>query len=130
MEFTISITPEQLKIIGIILLVLAGIGYLVPRVVFFFYTRVASDATKGILREIIYALDEFADNMSKPIRRKNAIYRFQYQLSKKGIMLPDFIIGLIIDMEVKHIRYLQKTCLEDTDLHPNDEPDDEKEVKL
>ena len=125
MEFSFSITPQDFKILGIVLALTLIVLYIVPRIVFFFYVRIASEGTKGLLREIIYRLDEFADNMSKPNKRKNAINRFQFQLSKKGIMLPDFVIGLIIDMEVKHIRYLQKTCIEDTDLH-QDEPDDDE----
>jgi hypothetical protein len=130
MEFTFTIGPEQLKIAGIVIIIALAIGYMVPRIVFFLYARKASESTKAILREIIYALDEFADNMSKPVRRKNAIYRFQSTLQKKGIMLPDFVVGFIIDMEVKHIRYLQKAAVDiDTNLHDDNEPDDEIELK-
>ena len=127
MEFTVSITQEEIKAVGIVILTLVALAYIIPRAVFFFYVRSTSENTKSTLREIIYYLDEFADTMSKPDRRKNAIYRFQYYLSTKGVMLPNWIIGFVIDMEVKHIRYLQKTCIEDTNFHKDEEDNKEEE---
>lgn len=102
----------------VILIILAiAIAYAGPNVVFWLYGRESSTVTKNMLREIIYNLDEFADNMANEKKRENAITKLKDIISFRGITLPKFILGWIVDKEVAHIRYLQSTCPENTDLH-------------
>ena len=118
------ITKEELLVIGAIVLVLIVLSFLLPRIAFFVYEHTSSNAVQDILKEVIYYLDKFADDLSNKQKRKDAVLKLQAVFSFKGIRMPKFILGWIVDMEVRHIRRLQKECHKATNLHDENEDDD------
>lgn len=117
------ISKDELLIIGGIILAIIILSIILPRIAFFLYEHLSSGATQDILREIIYSLDKLADDLSNKEKRKEAVYKLQAVFSFKGIRMPKFILGWIIDMEVRHIRNLQKECKKESDLHHENEDD-------
>ena len=102
----------------------AIIAYALPIIVIRRYARSSNREAQSLLREVIYKLDEFADEMENKEKRSIAIDKLGNIISFKGITLPKFIRGWIVDFEVRHIRYLQSEADSegvDTNLH------DEKE---
>lgn len=117
------ITRDEMFIIGTIVLILIVLSFILPRIAFFLYTNISSNAIQDILKEIIYYLDKFADDLSNKQKRVNAVSKLQAVFSFKGIRIPGFILGWIVDIEVRQIRRLQAECSKDTNLHNENEDD-------
>ena len=104
----VNMTKEDLPYIGIAIVVLLFLSYLIPRAVFFLYSMNTPDAVQQILRSIIYKLDEYADELSNAEKRMNAINKIHGLLLYRGIILPKFVCGWIVDFQVQYIRNLQE----------------------
>ena len=115
------LSKEELLLVLAIVLVMILLSFALPRLAFFLYERFSSDTTQEVLKEIIYCLDKLADDLSNKEKRINAIYKLQMIFSFKGIKIPRFILGWIIDMEVRQIRKLQKECKKESNLHNENE---------
>ena len=98
----------------------AIIAYTLPILVIRRYASSSNREAQTLLREVIYKLDEFADEMENKEKRDIAIEKLGKIISFRGITLPKFIRGWIVDFEVRHIRYLQSEADNegvDTNLH-------------
>ena len=116
-----------LTIVLIIALLMLVVN-LFQKLVFKIYISEGSEKIQSAVRNIIYQLDHFADNMSNKDKRKEAINNVKDLFIWRAIPIPSFIIGIIIDLEVASIRKLQKDVeqYKDPYLHPDEESDDEK----
>ncbi|CUH93953.1 hypothetical protein P22_0015 [Propionispora sp. 2/2-37] len=56
-----------------------------------------------MIRDIIFELDAFADNMSNSQKREEAIRQINSILSWRSIIIPSTLIGWVIDTEVAAI---------------------------
>lgn len=108
---------DELMILGGIVIVLFILSLIIPRIVFFIYEHTQTEFVQDILKDMIYRLDKFADEYSNESKRSYAAERLQSMISFRGIRIPKFVCGWIVDVEVGHIRRLQKSCKKDTDLH-------------
>ena len=98
----------------------AILAYTLPILVIRRYARSSNREAQTLLREVIFRLDEFADEMENKEKRNIAIEKLGSIISFRGITLPKFIRGWIVDFEVRHIRYLQSEANNegvDTNLH-------------
>ena len=93
------------------------IAYLIPRFIFYMYIMNTPDVIQKFIYSIIYKLDELADELSNREKRNKAVDSIHSILLYKGIIVPRFICGWIIDFEVQYIRNLQRNCPKDSDLH-------------
>lgn len=116
------ITKEELLIILAVVFSLVVLSFILPRIAFFLYGHSSSNVTQTMLREVIYQLDKLADDLSNKEKRNRAVFNLQVIFSFKGIRIPKFILGWIVDMEVRQIRQLQKECKKESNLH-HDEND-------
>lgn len=116
------ITKEEILIILATVVALIILSFILPRIAFFLYERTSSNVTQTMLREVIYQLDKLADDLSNKEKRNRAVFNLQVIFSFKGIRIPKFILGWIVDMEVRQIRQLQKECKKESNLH-HDEND-------
>ena len=114
------ITKDELLIILAAVTGLIVLSFILPRIAFFLYEHTSSDVTQSMLKEVIYQLDKLADDLSNKEKRNRAVFNLQAIFSFKGIRIPKFILGWIVDMEVRQIRQLQKGCSKESNLH-NDE---------
>lgn len=103
-------------IIGAIF-ILFLLAYIIPRAAFFIYEMNTPEAIQQFIQSVIYKLDELADEFSNKHKRDEAINRIHGILLFRGIIIPKFICGWIIDFEVQYIRNLQRNCIKDSDLH-------------
>lgn len=117
------ITKEEILIILATTVALIILSFILPRIAFFLYERTSSNVTQTMLREVIYQLDKLADELSNKEKRRRAIFNLQTIFSFKGIRIPKFILGWIVDMEVRQIRQLQKECSKESNLHNENEND-------
>lgn len=119
-----------LTIVLIIALLMLVVN-LFQKLVFKIYISEGSEKIQSAVRDIIYQLDHFADNMSNKEKRKEAINNVKDLFIWRAIPIPSFIIGIIIDLEVASIRKLQKDVekYKDPYLHPDEESDDEKDAE-
>ena len=108
---------EQLILLFGTVIVLFILSIIIPRIVFFVYEHTQTEFVQDILKDLIYRLDKFADEFSNEAKRGYAVDRLQSMISFRGIRIPKFICGWIVDVEVGNIRRLQKSCTKDTDLH-------------
>ena len=122
MDFLITLlsTTNTPIFIGCIV-VLVALAYFFPVIVFKLYNNASSELTIAALKEIIYQLDKLGDKLENTEKREAAIDKLGTILSIKGISIPRFMRGWIVDAEVKHIRNLQKQSVKDTDLHKNED---------
>ena len=112
-----NLSKDQIPyIIGIIILLFLLV-YIIPRAVFFIYEMNTPDVIQQFIQSIIYKLDKLADDLSNKDKKEEAINKIHGILLYKGIIVPRFICGWIIDFEVQYIRNLQRNCAKDTDLH-------------
>lgn len=118
------ITKEELVIILLVIIGLIILSFILPRIAFFLYEHTSSDTTQTMLKEVIYQLDKLADELSNKEKRKKAVLNLQMIVSFKGLRIPRFILGWIVDMEVRQIRQLQKECSKESNLHNENEDDD------
>ena len=112
-----GIGPSELKIILWLVVFVCFLAYIIPRAIFYFYEKNKNPVTHDILREIIYYLDEFADDMSNKEKKEAAIAKFSETINVKGVKIPKVVVGWIVDAEVHHIRYLQENCSKESNLH-------------
>lgn len=104
-------------IFALICWVILGIFKLI---VFKVYDHFASDGSKGILHDLIYKYDEFADKMSNDAKRDAVATEYAQSLANKGFKVPKFLIKWVINAEVATIRKLQESDEKNTNLHdPN-----------
>lgn len=103
--------------IAVIVFVVMYISHQIPEIVFRMYEENAVPEIQHVITELIYQLDEFADEMSNEEKRNKVIDKIQELLRFNNATIPRSICGLIVDMQVRHIRQLQEACLADTDLH-------------
>lgn len=88
-------------------------------IVFKIWEHNGNDDKKSFVRTLIYDIDKFGDNMSDKQKRQEAINSVKELFSWRGIKVPTFIVGWIIDMEVAAIRKLQSMSSKDCNLHPD-----------
>lgn len=88
-----------------------------PEIIFRMYEENAVPEIQHVITELIYQLDEFADDMSNEDKRNKVIDKIQELLKFNNATIPRSICGLIVDMQVRRIRQLQESCSADTDLH-------------
>ena len=122
MDFLITLlSTANLPIFIGCIVVLVVFAYFFPVIVFKLYNNASSELTIAALKEIIYQLDKLGDELENAEKREAAIDKLGTILSIKGISIPRFMRGWIVDAEVKHIRNLQKQSVKDTDLHKNED---------
>jgi hypothetical protein len=100
------ITEYQIVVctVGVILAV-----NVLAMVFFVLYAKLPVSKTKETIRNIIFALDRFADNMENAEKRRTAIQQINDILGWRRILLPGVLIGWVIDAEVAAIRKMQRT---------------------
>ena len=77
---------------------------LLSLIVHFLYKSLSDSKLREMIRTIIFALDEFADNMENEQKKKFAIQNINDLLGWKKIFIPSALIGFVIDLQVKAIR--------------------------
>lgn len=75
---------------------------------FVLYTKLSESVLKEAIRNIIFELDKFADEMENSEKRNVAIQQISQILGWKKIAIPTALIGWIIDTEVATIRKIQQ----------------------
>jgi hypothetical protein len=109
-----QIIVPMLAVIGFILY----LSYKLPEIIFRMYEENAVPEIQTDITDLIYKLDEFADDMSNEEKREKVITKIQELLTfNNGAAIPHSICGMIVDMQVRRIRQLQKACKTETDLH-------------
>ena len=101
----------------VIVFVAIYISSKLPEIIFRMYEENAVPEIQHVITELIYQLDEFADDMSNEEKRNKVIDKIQELLKFNNATIPRSICGLIVDMQVRRIRQLQESCSADTDLH-------------
>lgn len=116
--------------------VILAVLFIFKYIVFKIYCKCSNETVQKAVADIIYELDELADNMSNKQKRKEAICAVKDLFIWRNIPIPNCIIGIIIDLEVKAIRKLQASVAseknpylhEDEDVN-TDDTKEELEVK-
>lgn len=122
MDFlTTLLSGVNIYVFAGIIVVIAALTYFGPVLVFKLYNSASSELTVAALKEIIYQLDKMADELENSEKREAAINKLGEIISIKGISIPKFMRGWIVDAQVQHIRALQKESVKETDLHKNEE---------
>ncbi|WP_371379291.1 N-acetylmuramoyl-L-alanine amidase [Sporomusa aerivorans] len=109
-----------------ILIWLAGLviaANVVAMALFVLYAKLPNGQLQGIIRSIIYRLDELADKLENEEKRAVAIQQINTLLGWRNIFVPKELIGWVIDTEVAAIRKMQKVT-NTPNLH--DDPDSEE----
>lgn len=120
---------KMLLILGTIIACIAvilGVLYIFKYIVFKIYCRCSNKTVQDAVTSIIYQLDELADNMSKKDKRKEAISAVKDLFIWRNIPIPNCIIGIIIDLEVRAIRKLQASIENEKDPYLHDDNEDEE----
>jgi uncharacterized membrane protein YbaN (DUF454 family) len=78
-------------------------------VLFILYAKLPVSKTKETIRNIIFELDRFADNMENAEKRRTAIQQINDVLGWRKFIIPGVLIGWVIDAEVAAIRKMQQT---------------------
>ena len=112
---------DTLIFIAVVAGVCLLIGYYLPKIVFAAYEANAMPEIQQVIIEMIYKLDEFADEMSNKEKREKVVDKMHKLIRFGNYALPKSICGLIVDIQVSRIRALQKSCSVDSDLHKDDE---------
>jgi hypothetical protein len=76
---------------------------------FVLYAKLPESKTRESIRNIIFELDRFADNMENAEKRRTAIQQINDVLGWRRILVPGALIGWVIDAEVAAIRKMQQT---------------------
>ncbi len=76
---------------------------------FVLYAKMPESKIKETIRNIIFELDKFADNMENAEKRRTAIQQINDVLGWRHYMVPGALIGWIIDTEVAAIRKMQQS---------------------
>lgn len=117
-------------LVGIVLLIML-ILFIVKWIIFKVYCKCSNPDIQEKVTTIIYHLDSLADQMSKKEKRNEAINTVKDLFIWRSIPIPKFVIGVIIDLEVKAIRTLQKDAADEKDpyLCPDISCEDEELLK-
>jgi hypothetical protein len=75
---------------------------------FVIYAKLPESKTKEAIRNIIFELDRFVDDMENADKRRVAIQQINEVLGWRKLIIPSALIGWIIDTEVAAIRKMQK----------------------
>lgn len=75
---------------------------------FVLYTKLSESKLKEAIRDIIFKLDQFTDEMENSEKRNSAIQQLRDFLGWRQIFIPTILIGWIIDTEVATIRKIQQ----------------------
>lgn len=86
---------------------------------FVIYAKLPESKTKEAIRNIIFELDRFADDMENAEKRRSAIQQINEVLGWRKVIIPGALIGWIIDTEVTAIRKMQKAT-NTPNLHEGD----------
>lgn len=97
----------EIKMALLTLGVLLAVNFL-ALMLHFLYRTLSDGAFKDVIRNIIFELDRFADNMENAQKRLEAISQINDILGWRRILIPRTLIGWIIDTEVAAIRRMQK----------------------
>lgn len=77
-------------------------------VLHFMYKALSDSPLRKAIRNIIFQLDKFADEMENAEKRRSAIQQINDVLGWRRILVPAALIGWVIDAEVAAIRKMQK----------------------
>lgn len=97
--------------------VLAGIVYGIPRLVFKLYEQNTIPQAQILVRELIYKLDEMADELSNREKRDKVAQLIHEKAKLNNIAIPLFMAKWIVDFLVRRVREEQAACEKDSDLH-------------
>ena len=109
-----TVSPELQIVFWAVGIVLA-VNFLAV-ILHFLYRSLTDSPLRNGIRNIIYELDEFADNMENSQKRLTAIQEINSLLGWRKVIVPAALVGLVIDMEVATIRKMQKAA-DTPDLH-------------
>ena len=114
--------------IAAVILLCLGILALIKGVIFYIYLKCSNESVQEAVKDAIFQLDAVADNLSNKEKRRSAIETVRSLFMWKAIPIPTCIIGLIIDLEVKIIRIMQKNvaAYKNPYLHPDEGEDGEE----
>lgn len=76
---------------------------------FVLYAKLPDSKIRETIRNIIFALDKFADNMENAEKRRTAIQQINDVLGWRKFIIPSALIGWVIDAEVAAIRKMEQT---------------------
>ncbi len=100
------ITEYQIALCIVEVILVANV---LAMVLFVLYAKLPVSKTKETIRNIIFALDRFTDNMENAEKRRTAIQQINDVLGWRRILIPGVLIGWVIDAEVAAIRKMQQT---------------------
>ena len=80
---------------------------------FVLYAKLPESKLKEGIRNIIFELDNFIDEMTNNEKRSNAIQKINQILGWWNIVIPSVLIGWVIDTEVAAIRKMQQSTRAD-----------------
>jgi beta-lactamase regulating signal transducer with metallopeptidase domain len=81
---------------------------LLAMALFVLFARLSESKLKEAIRNIIFELDKFADEMENSAKRSSAIRQVNEILGWRQIVIPVALIGWVIDTEVAAIRKMQQ----------------------
>lgn len=112
--------------IAVVILLCLAILALIKGAIFYVYLKCSNEKVQEAVKDAIFQLDAVADNLSNKEKRRSAIETVRSLFMWKAIPIPTCVIGLIIDLEVKIIRIMQKNvaAYKNPYLHPDNEGDD------
>lgn len=108
--------------LAILFFILWIILFIVKFIAIKIWERQGTDDEKSFVKSLIYNMDKFSDVMSNKQKKTEVVNSVRELFSWRGIRVPAFIVGWIIDMEVSSIRKLQKMSKKDCNLHPDNCP--------
>jgi hypothetical protein len=89
---------------------------------FVLFAKLRDGQMKEAIRNIIFELDRFADNMENADKRRAAIQQINDVLGWRKFIIPGALIGWVIDAEVAAIRKMQ-VATNTPDLHEEEKID-------
>lgn len=75
---------------------------------FVLFVKLPDGKFRDFIRDIIFELDKFADNMENAEKRRTAIQQINDVLGWRRLVIPSALIGWVIDAEVATIRKMQQ----------------------
>jgi hypothetical protein len=77
----------------------------------FLYRALSNGPLRDRIREVVYLIDELADDMSNEQKKRKAIQEISEVFGWwRKIFLPNALIGWVIDLQVTMIRRMQKAA--------------------
>lgn len=114
-----TIPTSELYIAAYVVATIVGLN-VVAMALFVLFAKLPNGKLKESIRNIIFELDRFADNMENQQKRQEAIGIINDTLVWKKVFIPKSIIGWLIDTEVSAIRKMQKST-DTPDLHKEEQ---------